>query len=590
MYIVPTSTPTEMTTNSMPKQVEVRMHESHLEPIEARPQSKCAKICSSMCTNLLLTLTILGVILGAVFGCLLRVASPIHPDIVMVIAFPGDILMRMLKMLILPLIISSLITGLAGLDAKSSGRLGTRAMVYYMTTTVIAAILGVILVLVIHPGNPKLKENLGQGEKNDDVSSLDAFFDLIRNLFPENLVQACFQQIQTTTKKTEVPFVEDVNATVMEGLVANITREPLIIVTKTLQFKSGMNVLGLIGFFIAFGICMGKMGERARLMLEFFNILNEIVMKLVICIMWYSPFGIACLICGKIISIKDLEVVGRQLGMYMVTVIIGLIIHGAIFLPAIYFAIVRKNPYTFFLGIFQAWITALGTASSAGTLPVTFRCLEENLGIDKRVTRFVLPVGATINMDGTALYEAVAAIFIAQMNGIYLDPGQIITVSLTATLASVGAASIPSAGLVTMLLILTAVGLPTEDISLLVAVDWLLDRFRTSVNVVGDSYGAGIVYHLSKLELEELDAQTAKSDDIEMTKTQSYYDDMKNHHENNSNQCVNTTPAIATTSTTATATANNTVEVVVDECKVTSATNGSAAECTLVEEGPWKHE
>uniref|UniRef100_A0A668T053 Amino acid transporter n=1 Tax=Oreochromis aureus TaxID=47969 RepID=A0A668T053_OREAU len=537
MYIALTSTPPEMNANSMPKQVEVRMHESHLEPIEARPQSKCAQICSKMFKNLLLTLTVLGVILGAVAGMLLRVASPIHPDIVMVIAFPGDILMRMLKMLILPLIISSLITGLAGLDAKSSGRLGTRAMVYYMTTTVIAAILGVILVLVIHPGNPKLKENLGEGEKNDDVSSLDAFFDLIRNLFPENLVQACFQQIQTVTKKVEVVIEEDVNATTMEGLVANITKEPQYVIKKSLQFKSGMNVLGLIGFFIAFGICMGKMGEKARLMIEFFNILNEIVMKLVIMIMWYSPFGIACLICGKIISIKDLEVVARQLGMYMVTVIIGLIIHGAIFLPSIYFVITRKNPFTFFLGIFQAWITALGTASSAGTLPVTFRCLEENLGIDKRVTRFVLPVGATINMDGTALYEAVAAIFIAQMNGVNLDPGQIITVSLTATLASVGAASIPSAGLVTMLLILTAVGLPTQDISLLVAVDWLLDRFRTSVNVVGDSYGAGIVYHMSKAELDELDAHMAKSDDIEMmTKTQSYYDDMKNHHENNSNQ------------------------------------------------------
>uniref|UniRef100_A0A668ASG2 Amino acid transporter n=2 Tax=Myripristis murdjan TaxID=586833 RepID=A0A668ASG2_9TELE len=549
--------------NSMPKQVEVRMHESHLEPIEARPQSKCAQICSKMFKNLLLTLTVLGVILGAVSGMLLRVASPIHPDIVMVIAFPGDILMRMLKMLILPLIISSLITGLAGLDAKSSGRLGTRAMVYYMSTTIIAAILGVILVLVIHPGNPKLKENLGEGEKNDDVSSLDAFFDLIRNLFPENLVQACFQQIQTVTKKVEVVVEENINATTMEGLVANVTKEPQFVIKKSLQFKSGMNVLGLIGFFIAFGICMGKMGERAKLMIEFFNILNEIVMKLVIMIMWYSPFGIACLICGKIISIKDLEVVARQLGMYMVTVIIGLIIHGAIFLPSIYFVIVRKNPFTFFLGIFQAWITALGTASSAGTLPVTFRCLEENLGIDKRVTRFVLPVGATINMDGTALYEAVAAIFIAQMNGIYLDAGQIVTVSLTATLASVGAASIPSAGLVTMLLILTAVGLPTQDISLLVAVDWLLDRFRTSVNVVGDSYGAGIVYHMSKAELEELDAHTTKTDDIEMmTKTQSFYDDMKNHHENNSNQCVLT----ATATTTATTTANN--SVVVDECKV----------------------
>ncbi|XP_061629140.1 excitatory amino acid transporter 2b isoform X2 [Phyllopteryx taeniolatus] len=578
MYIALTSSPPEINANSMPKQVEVRMHESQLEPIEARPQSKCAGVCSKLFKNLLLTLTILGVILGAVSGMLLRVASPIHPDIIMVIAFPGDILMRMLKMLILPLIISSLITGLAGLDAKSSGRLGTRAMVYYMTTTIIAAILGVILVLVIHPGNPKLKENLGEGEKNDDVSSLDAFFDLIRNLFPENLVQACFQQIQTVTKKVEVVIEEDVNATTMEGLLANITKEPQFVVKKSLQFKSGMNVLGLIGFFIAFGICMGKMGERARLMIEFFNILNEIVMKLVIMIMWYSPFGIACLICGKIISIKDLEVVARQLGMYMVTVIVGLIIHGAIFLPSIYFVIVRKNPFKFFLGIFQAWITALGTASSAGTLPVTFRCLEENLGIDKRVTRFVLPVGATINMDGTALYEAVAAIFIAQMNGVHLDPGQIITVSLTATLASVGAASIPSAGLVTMLLILTAVGLPTQDISLLVAVDWLLDRFRTSVNVVGDSYGAGIVYHMSKAELEELDAHTVKSDDIEMTKTPSLYDDMKNHHENNSNQCV----------LTPTANANN--SVVVDECKVTSATNGSAAECTLVEEEPWKHE
>ncbi|MBN3300878.1 EAA2 protein, partial [Amia calva] len=540
----------------MPKQVEVRMHESHLEPMDPPSQPACGGICQKLARNMLLTLTVLGVILGSVAGALLRYASPIPTDIIMVIAFPGDILMRMLKMLILPLIISSLITGLAGLDAKASGRLGTRAMVYYMSTTIIAAVLGVILVLLIHPGNPKLKARLGEGNKNDEVSSLDAFFDLIRNLFPENLVQACFQQIQTVTKKVQVVpdyIEEDTNSTMDDFLLnATVAPAPIFVTKKALEFKGGMNVLGLIGFFIAFGICMGKMGERAKLMLDFFNILNEIVMRLVTMIMWYSPLGIACLICGKIISIPDLEVVARQLGMYMVTVIVGLIIHGAIFLPSLYFIIVRKNPFTFFIGIFQAWITALGTASSAGTLPVTFRCLEENLGIDKRVTRFVLPVGATINMDGTALYEAVAAIFIAQMNGIYLDAGQIVTVSLTATLASVGAASIPSAGLVTMLLILTAVGLPTQDISLLVAVDWLLDRFRTSVNVVGDSFGAGIVYHLSKEELENLDAQHGRQDDIELTKTQSLYDDLKNHRENNSNQCVYA--------------AHN--SVLVDECKV----------------------
>uniref|UniRef100_A0A3P9H465 Amino acid transporter n=1 Tax=Oryzias latipes TaxID=8090 RepID=A0A3P9H465_ORYLA len=493
----------------MHKQVEVRMGESHLEPSVDSPENPCASFCDKIMKNMVLTLTILGVFLGSIAGMLLRHISPLPPDVIMIIAFPGEILMRMLKMLILPLVVSSLVTGLAGLDAKSSGRLGTRAMVYYMSTTVIAAVLGVILVLLIHPGNPKLRANLGLGKKNDEVSSVDAFFDLIRNLFPENLVQACFQQVPTN--RTRAP--------------------PQFTIKRSLQFKSGMNVLGLIGFFVAFGVIMGKMGEKAKLMLEFFNVLNEIVMKLVGAIMWYSPFGIACLICGKIISIADLEVVARQLGMYMVTVIVGLIIHGGIFLPLIYFVIVKKNPFTFFMGIFQAWVTALGTASSAGTLPVTFRCLEENLGIDKRVTRFVLPVGATINMDGTALYEAVAAIFIAQMNGIDLDWGQIITVSMTATLASVGAASIPSAGLVTMLLILTAVGLPTQDISLLVAVDWLLDRFRTSVNVVGDSYGAGIVYHLSKDELDMFDAQQVRMDDFEMAKTQSFF-------ENNSNQNV----------------------------------------------------
>ncbi|XP_020638460.1 excitatory amino acid transporter 2 isoform X1 [Pogona vitticeps] len=565
--------------NNMPKQVEVRMHESHLSPVEPRPKNICMRLCFSLRKNLLLSLTVFGVVMGAVCGALLRMATPINPDVIMLIAFPGDILMRMLKMLILPLIISSLITGLSGLDAKASGRLGTRAMVYYMSTTIIAAVLGVILVLAIHPGNPKLKKQLGEGKKNDEVSSLDAFLDLIRNLFPENLVQACFQQIQTVTKKVLVPqeIEEPDNATDSIFAMMNeseVTAEPQMVIKKGLQFKDGMNVLGLIGFFIAFGIAMGKMGEQAKMMVDFFNILNEIVMKLVTMIMWYSPLGIACLICGKIIAIKDLEVVARQLGMYMVTVIIGLLIHGGIFLPMLYFVITRKNPFSFFAGIFQAWITALGTASSAGTLPVTFRCLEENLGIDKRVTRFVLPVGATINMDGTALYEAVAAIFIAQMNGIALDGGQIVTVSLTATLASVGAASIPSAGLVTMLLILTAVGLPTQDISLLVAVDWLLDRMRTSVNVVGDSYGAGIVYHLSKAELDNIDSHHKGHEDIEMTKTQSIYDDLKNHRENNSNQCVYT--------------AHN--SVIIDECKVTLATNGKSADFNAGEEEPWKHE
>ncbi|NXH13148.1 EAA2 protein, partial [Bucco capensis] len=237
--------------NNMPKQVEVRMHESHLSPVEHSSRNICVQFCQSLHRNLLLTLTVFGVILGAVCGGLLRLATPIDPDIIMLIAFPGDILMRMLKMLILPLIISSLITGLSGLDAKASGRLGTRAMIYYMSTTIIAAVLGVILVLAIHPGNPKLKKQLGQGKKNDEVSSLDAFLDLIRNLFPENLVQACFQQIQTVTKKVlvpspieEPPNVTDSAFALMNETLREAPPEAQLVIKKGLEFKDGMNVLG----------------------------------------------------------------------------------------------------------------------------------------------------------------------------------------------------------------------------------------------------------------------------------------------------------------------------------------------------------
>uniref|UniRef100_A0A8D0L392 Amino acid transporter n=1 Tax=Sphenodon punctatus TaxID=8508 RepID=A0A8D0L392_SPHPU len=495
----------------MTNHVEVPMADGHQISLEELPKSCLDKHCGGLMRNMLLTLTIIGnAITVRKLGMWYETAPKRGSSIAL-----KEILMRLLK---LPVRILCL----AGLDAKSSGRMGTRAMVYYMSTTVVAAILGVILVLSIHPGNPKLKKTMAPVGRNEEVSSLDAFLDLIRNLFPENLVQACFQQIQTVTKKVPVPPVvirqENVSQIVQaNGLVLNATLTeinmgPSTITQKNLEFKSGMNVLGLIGFFIAFGIAMGKMGEAAKPMADFFNILNEIIMKLVTMIIWYSPFGIASLICGKIAAIKDLETVARQLGLYMVTVIVGLVIHGALILPLIFFLITRQNPFLFYAGIFQAWITALGTASSAGTLPVTFRCLEENLKIDKRVTRFVLPIGATINMDGTALYEAVAAIFIAQMNSIILDAGQIATVSLTATLASVGAASIPSAGLVTMLLILTAVGLPTQDISLLIAVDWLLDRMRTSINVVGDSFGAGIIHYLSQAELAAIDARAAGRD------------------------------------------------------------------------------
>ncbi|KAH8031676.1 hypothetical protein HPB51_019805 [Rhipicephalus microplus] len=255
--------------------------------------------------------------------------------------------------------------------------------------------------------------------------------------------------------------------------MVNATNTTSYVLKRTLQFKDGTNVLGLIVFCIAFGIIAGQMGPDAELMVQFFSSLNEIIMKIVVLVMWYSPFGIMSLIIGKIMSIKDLALTAQQLGLYMLTVITGLLIHACITSNRTKTLLHRTPPFVFFL-FFYAF-----PSDSAATLPVTFRCLEENNHIDKRVTRFVLPVGATVNMDGTALYEAVAAIFIAQMNGINLSIGEVIAVSLTATAASIGAASVPSAGLVTMLLVLTSVGLPTEDISMIVAVDWMLGRLAS---------------------------------------------------------------------------------------------------------------
>uniref|UniRef100_A0AC34GYB5 Amino acid transporter n=1 Tax=Panagrolaimus sp. ES5 TaxID=591445 RepID=A0AC34GYB5_9BILA len=452
--------------------------------------------------NLLLVLTILSVILGAAFGFFLRYTNP-SPQTVMLISFPGELLMHMLKLMILPLIVSSLISGLAQLDAKSSGRMGSYAIAYYFATTVIAVITGIILVLSIHPGDPTIKEDLGTGMDGRNVSTIDTFLDLLRNTFPENIVQATFQQVQTKYVRVR-PKILKRNDSDYLAAVANGTFDYF---KPSVEYTEGMNVLGVIVFCIAFGIVLSHMEEEAAVIVAFFSALDKAIMKLVMIIMWYSPIGIMCLIMGKILGIHDIGDTAKMLALYMITVLAGLVIHSLITLPTVFFLATKKNPYKFMRGLLQAWVTALGTASSSATLPMTFRCLEENLGVDRRVTRFVLPVGATINMDGTALYEAVAAIFIAQMNGVNLSLGQVVTVSLTATLASIGAASVPSAGLVTMLLVLTAVGLPVNDVSLIVAVDWLLDRFRTSINVIGDAFGAGIVDHYCKEQFAQHDLE-----------------------------------------------------------------------------------
>lgn len=262
----------------------------------------------------------------------------------------------------------------------------------------------------------------------------------------------------------------------------------------------------MIVFCSVFGYYLGKIAangnKAAQSALDLFNGLNDAIMAMVDLIMWYVPIGLLFLISNKIMGMgDDMGSTWAALGMFILTSILALVIHGFIVLPACYLIMVRKNPFKYMSGVAQAMVTAFANASSAATMPITMRNIEVNNKIDCRVTRFMLPLGATINMDGTALYEAVAALFIAQLQGINLGFGEIITVAVTSTAASIGAAAVPSAGLITLIIVLTAVGLPTDDIALILTVDWFLDRIRTAINVWGDSVGCGIVAHLAREEL-----------------------------------------------------------------------------------------
>lgn len=494
----------------------------------------------------LMVFIIIGVVLGFLVGitCNKPIQSldePVRTNVLLILGFPGELLMRMLKMLILPLIVSSLIVGLAELDQRASGRLGRRAVLYYMGTTLCAVVLGIILVVSIYPGGKKTESDAEESKRR--VRPLDSFLDLIRNMFPDNLVKACIAQLTTGVQFKTFDLKETVwtqNKSMVQAMnwnfwsenktaPANVTdsvwkyytfqtvrnNTNVTIIQEWREVKmpkkgtygGSTNVLGLVVFSLVVGYLLGRMGKKGRVFVEWMIVLNDVVMEMVNFVMWYSPIGIWSLIVAKFASMSDIEGTFEKLALYMVTVIVGLIIHSFIVLPAIFTIVTRKNPLKFALGLVKALLTAFGTSSSSATLPVTFSCLEDNLGVDKRVTRFVLPIGATINMDGTALYEAVGAIFIAQNSGLDLDFGQYIAVSLTATLASIGAAGIPQAGLVTMLIVLQTIGLPEGAITLILAVDWFLDRIRTTVNVLGDAFGAGIVAHLSKAELREMDIQ-----------------------------------------------------------------------------------
>ncbi|XP_046471985.1 excitatory amino acid transporter isoform X2 [Neodiprion pinetum] len=456
--------------------------------------------------NLLLLITLSGVLLGVILGFGLRPLE-LGGNAVMLISYPGELFMRLLKLMILPLVIASLISGSASLNARMNGKIAVRTLVYFILTSLFNAILGVALVIAIHPGDPGLRESPATASRARVVNILDSLLDLGRNMFPDNLFQAAFQQAHTVY----VPKHQSILNDSVKVLPESLPEEEL---TRVVQYRSGTNTLGIVFFCLVFGTFLGTLGEKGQVVIDFFKAVFEVIMRMVSSVMWLTPLGITSVIAGKILGVDDLGLVMSQLAWFIITVVVGVFFYQLVIMQLIYLAFVRKNPFKFYAGLAQGTLTAFAMASTAAALPITFRLMNEKLRVDPRITRFVLPIGCNINMDGTALFVAVASIFIAQMNGIYLGFGEIITVILTSTAASVSSASVPSAALVLLLVVLSAIDAPVQDVSLLFAIDWFVDRVRTTNNMLGDCYAAAVVEQLSKKELMAVDAAAYQSEAV----------------------------------------------------------------------------
>jgi len=403
----------------------------------------------------LYTKVLIGLVAGVLFGMLAKqwgfsdfVSSYIKPF--------GSAFIKLISMVVIPLVFASLIVGTSSLnDIRKLGRIGAKTMAYYLCTTVIAICIGLLLANTLRPGaglSEESRTKLIQSSPEDSVTPIDTTLkkptitDILLNIIPTNPIRA---------------FVEG----------------------KMLQ---------IIFFALMTGICLGLIpSERSRPVIDFFEGVNDVVIKMVHIIMKLAPYGVFALI-SAVVADFGLDVL-FVLIKYSLVVIVGLLLHVVIVYSLAIKIFSKQKVRTFFRGIRPAQLIAFSSASSSATLPVTMECTEKKLGVPGQIASFALPLGATINMDGTALYQGVSTVFIAQVYGLGLNPMQQLTIVLTAVLASIGTAGTPAAGVITLAIVLKSIGVPLEGIALIMGVERILDMCRSVVNVTGDASCAVVV-------------------------------------------------------------------------------------------------
>lgn len=375
---------------------------------------------------------IIGIILGAIWGPGISWIQPI-----------GTIFLNLLKMLIVPLIFSSLVVGVSSIaDPKKLGRVAGKTIAYYLITTAVAIIIGLLIGNILQPGAGM---NLVLEGTAQEAAKAPSLIDTLINLIPTNPIGAMAQG----------------------------------------------TILQVIVFALFFGYAMTRAGEKGKAVLTFFEGFAETMYKLTGIVMEFAPYGVLALIAVTV-GKHGLSVL-IPFAKLILAVYLGVIIHAVVVYSGMLSLVAKMSPLKFFKGFAEATLLAFTTCSSSGTLPVSMRAAQENLGVSPSIASFVLPLGATVNMDGTALYQGICALFVAQAYGIHLGLGGQLTILLTALLASIGTAGVPGAGLVMLSMVLTSVGLPLEGVALIAGIDRILDMARTAINVTGDGACAVVV-------------------------------------------------------------------------------------------------
>ncbi|MEZ4826024.1 MAG: dicarboxylate/amino acid:cation symporter [Bacteroidia bacterium] len=403
----------------------------------------------------LYTKILIGMVAGIAIGYIYNLLG--WQDFTLYTDWMGTVFIRLVKMLVVPLVLVSLVLGSAGLgDIRKVGKMGIKAFVFFMFTTAAGAGIGLIVSDVIQPG---------------------------KGMAPEKKEALVSQYEAAATSQINVEATQALKETsTFEKIVSLLTG---MVPTNPFQALAQGDMLGVIFFALFLGICITLIAaEKAQPLINAFDGLNDAIIKMVTLAMETAPYGVFALMLN-VVSSLGLDIL-LLLAKYAVAVLLGLVLHIAIVHFSFIRFYVKLSPFKFIMAIKEAIVMAFSTSSSSATLPISMNVAESNLGVSRQITSFVLPLGATINMDGTAIYQAVAAIFIAQVFDIHLDLAAQLTIILTATMASVGAAGVPGAGMITLALVLSTAGIPESGIALIFGLDRILDMCRTVVNIFGD--------------------------------------------------------------------------------------------------------